>query len=68
MMKRKLIDGTEALELSEPITLIIKTKCPEKWILIDRETGETYTGYSTPGKNSWKKTEIPEHIFTKYNA
>lgn len=27
-----------------PITLIIKTKRPEKWILIDRETGQVYQG------------------------
>jgi hypothetical protein len=31
-------------ELAEPIDLIIHTKSPEKWILIDRETGETYKG------------------------
>ena len=27
---RKLIDGTEASELNEPISLIVKTKCPKK--------------------------------------
>jgi len=31
-------------ELSESINLIVHTKSPEKWILIDRETGETYQG------------------------
>jgi hypothetical protein len=31
-------------EIKEPINLIVYTKCPEKWILIDRETGETYRG------------------------
>jgi hypothetical protein len=31
-------------QLDQPINLIINTKCPEKWILIDRETGETYQG------------------------
>jgi hypothetical protein len=31
-------------ELSEPIDLRIHTKSPEKWILVDRETGETYKG------------------------
>lgn len=30
--------------LKLPVTLKIKTKCPEKWILIDRETGQTYRG------------------------
>lgn len=28
----------------DPINLNIKTKCPEKWLLIDRETGQVYIG------------------------
>jgi hypothetical protein len=28
----------------EPITLIVKTKRPEKWLLVDRETGTAYQG------------------------
>jgi hypothetical protein len=31
-------------EFEEPINLIVHTKCPNKWMLIDRETGEIYTG------------------------
>ena len=31
-------------EFDSPINLIVHTKCPEKWLLIDRETGETYQG------------------------
>lgn len=31
-------------ELDQPINLTVKTKCPDKWILIDRETGQTYVG------------------------
>jgi hypothetical protein len=31
-------------ELPKPIDLTVHTKCPEKWILIDKETGETYQG------------------------
>jgi len=26
------------------VTLQVKTKCPEKWLLIDRETGVVYQG------------------------
>jgi hypothetical protein len=33
-------------ELADPINLIVHTKSPEKWILIDKETGETYQGSS----------------------
>ena len=54
---RKLLDGSEVQELDSPITLEVYTKCPEKWLLIDTETGEVYTGYITEGKNHWKKTE-----------
>lgn len=54
---RKLIDGTEVQELENPITLQVHTKCPEKWRLIDLETGEHYTGYATEGKNHWKRLE-----------
>jgi hypothetical protein len=31
-------------ELEQSISLTVKTKCPDKWILIDRETGQTYVG------------------------
>jgi hypothetical protein len=31
-------------ELNKPINLIVYTKSPEKWILLDRETGESYKG------------------------
>jgi hypothetical protein len=33
-------------EFDSPINLIVHTKCPEKWLLIDRETGEIYQGNS----------------------
>ncbi len=33
-------------ELYEPVNLVVHTKCPEKWILMDKETGEIYQGNS----------------------
>jgi hypothetical protein len=54
---RKLMDGTEVPELTEAKTFSIKTKCPEKWLLVDMETGETYTPYSTDGTLQWRKVE-----------
>ena len=57
---RKLLDGTDAEELDEPITLTIKTKCPGKWLLADKETGEVYVPYKTPGKLQWKKIAMWE--------
>jgi hypothetical protein len=56
-MTRTLIDGTVVPELVEPQTLSITTKCIEKWLLVDRETGEIYTPYTTPGISQWKKID-----------
>ena len=44
MKTRKLIDGTEVKELDKPISLLIETKCPEKWKIVDMETGQAYIG------------------------
>ena len=40
--KRKLKNGEEVEELASSINLIIKTKCPTKWIIEDLETGQKY--------------------------
>jgi hypothetical protein len=61
-MNRKLIDGTEVPELIETQELILKTRCPEKWLLIDRETGEIYTPYITTGPNQWKKIDFAKWV------
>ena len=44
MKTRKLIDGSEAQELDQPIKLLIETKCPSKWKIVDMETGQAYMG------------------------
>jgi hypothetical protein len=54
-MTRTLKNGEQVPELEIPVILTIKTKCPEKYMLIDQETGEVYTPYSTPGSNQWRK-------------
>mgnify|MGYP001026525382 CR=1 FL=1 len=41
---RKLLDGREVVELEEPMSLSVITKCPEKWILQDVETGQIFQG------------------------
>lgn len=33
-------------ELEGPVDLVVHTKCPEKWLLVDRETGQVYQGSS----------------------
>jgi len=39
---RKLKSNEEVEELESSINLIIKTKCPKKWIIEDLETGQRY--------------------------
>ncbi len=39
---RKLKNGEEAKELDSSVQLIIKTKCPTKWIIEYLETGQRY--------------------------
>ena len=57
--QRKLKNGDSVYELEKPVTLVIKTKAPTKWKLIDQETGEEYIG-QTPTEqqpNSWRKID-----------
>ena len=43
------MDGSEVESFDEPVDLIIHTKAPGKWKIIDLETGEEYIGI--PEKN-----------------
>ena len=40
--KRRLKNGEEVEEFVCSVQLIIKTKCPTKWIIEDLETGQRY--------------------------
>ena len=44
---RELKNGEKALELESSVQLIIKTKCPTKWIIEDLETGQRYRSNGT---------------------
>lgn len=61
-MNRLLLDGREVQELDMPVKLEVYTKCPGKWVLIDLETGEQYTGYTTEGARQWKKLTPDEWV------
>ena len=52
MKTRTLQNGEKVEELKDPIQLIIKTKCPTKWVIEDLETGARYraNGSSEIGK------------------
>jgi hypothetical protein len=55
---RNLKDGSDAQELDFPIDLVVHTKCPGKWMLIDLETGEHYMGQNEIEKyQQWKRLE-----------
>ena len=40
--ERTLQTGEKVEELDSSVQLIIKTKCPSKWIIEDLETGQKY--------------------------
>ena len=44
---RKLKNGETAEELESSVKLIIKTKCPTKWVIEDLETGQRYRSNGT---------------------
>lgn len=54
MTERKLKDGTTVQELEQAKILKVKTRCPEKYMLIDLETGQRYIGRSTDGPSDWR--------------
>jgi hypothetical protein len=58
MKKRKLLDGTKVEESEFLIELVVMTRCPEKWKLVDLETGEEYIGVKPIDRNKlrhWKR-------------
>ena len=46
--------------LKSPIVLTVATRCPEKWLLVDRETGQVYEGN---GSGAWSKLVDKDRIF-----
>ena len=58
MTFRKLQNGVSVYELEKPVELVVKTKAPMKYKLVDRETGEEYIGQDpTKNKYSWNKID-----------
>jgi hypothetical protein len=55
MNTRTLLDGREVEEFDKAVTLTVYTKCPEKYMLIDMQTGEKYIGTRANGNQDWKK-------------
>jgi hypothetical protein len=52
----KMYQGSEVKELDKAVDLVIHTKAPEKWLLIDLETGQEYVGLLEPDQyGMWKR-------------
>ena len=53
---RQLLDGSFVPETEKAVDLTIHTKAPEKWLLIDLETGQEYLGSENPNLyGKWKR-------------
>ena len=59
--KRTLVSGKEVPDLGRVVNLSILTKCPEKWKIVDMETGQEYIGQKPIGGEKqvvhWKKID-----------
>jgi hypothetical protein len=44
---KKMRKSFEYQDLSDAVDLVVHTKSPSKWLLIDRETGQTFQGSKT---------------------
>jgi hypothetical protein len=40
-------EAVEFAELQESVTVTLKTKCPEKYLLVDRQTGDVFVAKDT---------------------
>ena len=60
MKTRVLQDGRVVEELEVARQQWIKTRSPDKWLLIDMETGEQYKGRTTEGTQAWEKIDAIE--------
>ena len=54
---RKLINGEVGAELEQVVTVSVGTRCPEKWVAVDLETGEVFAGTN---KGEWKRASAQQ--------
>jgi hypothetical protein len=60
---RELLDGEEVKVHEEIVDLSIYTRVPDKWILIDMETGQVYRG--SDNQDIYKRWVIQDHMNMK---
>ncbi|MHB8474209.1 MAG: hypothetical protein ACYDC8_15440 [Gammaproteobacteria bacterium] len=56
LKNRSLLSGRTIPELHAVSELVLTTHCPDKWISIDLETGEAWTG----SQNGWRRADSKE--------
>jgi hypothetical protein len=52
-------DSFEFEETNDNVVLNVVTKCPSKWLLVDRETGQVYQGNAG---GYWDKLKTVERV------
>lgn len=51
-----MITGEQVDDFLNATDLTVHSKCPEKWLLIDLETGQMYRGMKEPGPwGKWRR-------------
>ena len=61
-MSRSLLTGETAKELDKARDLIVHTRVPNKYMLIDLEDGKIYRGTES-GDSSWQELDVTEAGF-----
>ena len=61
-MSRSLLTGETAKELDTARDLIVHTRVPNKYMLIDLEDGKIYRGTES-GDSSWQELDVTEAGF-----
>lgn len=57
---RVLLDGEEVKVHEDIVDLSIHTRVPDKWILIDMETGQVYRG--SDNQEKYKRWILQDHM------
>lgn len=52
---RVLRDGSVVPETQAPVTLSLTTRCPQKWLAVDLETGEVWAGSE---RGTWRREAL----------
>lgn len=59
--ERKLLDGSEVPELPSEVAVALHTKCPQKWLAVDMETGSIWVR----SPDGWKVAGAKEMALLK---